>query len=174
MIDAKNFTISVQYGEFDGDWCYEARVREFPEIIEYADSASEVYDLAIDSIEIICEHNVERGIACPSPAENCDDYSGRMTLRLPTSLHKKPAIDSENEHVSLNQWVVNQLYYAQGAAETAREIQRRASEVVDDIGKALVRQYPAGLREVAPSGAAAPLSRPTQPYKQKAGTKAYH
>ena len=36
-------------------------------------------------------------------------YSGRMTLRMPVSLHRRIAEEAEREGVSINQWVVIKL-----------------------------------------------------------------
>jgi len=37
MIDSRNYNISIRRGEFEGEVCFEARVKELPDIIEYAD-----------------------------------------------------------------------------------------------------------------------------------------
>ncbi len=44
-----------------------------------------------------------------------EDYSGRITLRLPKSLHKLLAKASENESISLNQYLVSALGYYTGS-----------------------------------------------------------
>ena len=50
-MDAQNYSISVRKGIFDGEECFEARVREFPDLVEYADSSDEAYALVVDAIE---------------------------------------------------------------------------------------------------------------------------
>ena len=110
MIDAKAYTISIRYGEFEDEYCYEARIKELPTITEYADSYEEAYALAIDSIETIAELYAELGQAMPVPSiEKADEYSGRVTLRMPKSLHSSLAWRAEDEDVSLNQLVVSAL-----------------------------------------------------------------
>lgn len=141
MISAKCYSITVQFGEFHGDWCYEGRVKEFPEISEYAESHAEAYYLVIDTIDIICEHYLEKGIKCPVPLIVSDSYSGRITLRLPLSLHKQLVIESESERTSLNQAIVNKLYYVQGAVDAGYEVEKNAARIAEEISQVLVTKY---------------------------------
>ncbi|MBS4024200.1 MAG: toxin-antitoxin system HicB family antitoxin [Clostridia bacterium] len=46
------------------------------------------------------------GYNIPEPFSNINDYSGRITLRAPKSLHKKLVELAEKEGVSLNQYMV--------------------------------------------------------------------
>lgn len=62
MIDPHAYTITVRRGVFAGETCFEARVREFPDLAEYADSYAEAYDLIIDAIETTAEIFAERGV----------------------------------------------------------------------------------------------------------------
>lgn len=105
MIDAKNYNITVRKGMFDGELCFEARVAELPDIAEYADSFEEAYALAIDTIEITAEIFLEQGRTMPTPIIPADNYSGRVTLRLPKSLHRSLAQAADKEEVSLNQYL---------------------------------------------------------------------
>jgi len=73
MIDSRNYNISIRRGEFEGEVCSEARVRELPDIIEYADSFEEAYALAIDSIETTMEVFAEKGRTFPEPIIPTDD-----------------------------------------------------------------------------------------------------
>jgi predicted HicB family RNase H-like nuclease len=183
MIDAKKYTISVQFGNFDGNECFEARVREFPEIREYADTFDEAYNLAVDSVEIICQHNFEKGIACPAPFEFNDDFSGRVTLRLPISLHRKLSINADIENVSLNQLIVSQLYYALGAQDACNEVAKQAVKVANQIGNVFVSTYEHRNVSVyayhsvdVVTEQAQSASEPSQlyPRKKAAAEKAYH
>ncbi len=51
MFDPHAYTITVRQGEYEGEPCFEARVRELPDLAEYGDTAEEAYALAIDAIE---------------------------------------------------------------------------------------------------------------------------
>lgn len=88
---------------------FEARVRELPDVVEYADTHQEAYELAIDSIETTAQALAEHGREMPPPAPIADDYSGRITVRTTRSLHRDLAILAEEENVSLNQLIVSVL-----------------------------------------------------------------
>ena len=45
----------------------------------------------------------------PQAIEPVDDFSGRVTLRIPKSLHKKLSEKAEREGVSLNHLISNSL-----------------------------------------------------------------
>jgi len=114
MIDPHAYNITVRRSNFEGEVCFEARVKEFPDLAEYGDNFEEAYGLAIDAIETIGVVFIEKGKAVPVPQDIPDDFSGRVTLRLPKSLHRNIAIAAEEEGVSLNQHMVNVLSYYSG------------------------------------------------------------
>ena len=117
MMKAANpyaYNITVREIVFDGDPHFEARVKELPDVREYAASAGDAYALAIDTIETAAAMFAEEGRSFPSPALLQDDFSGRVTLRLPKSLHRALANTAKNEGVSLNQHLVNVLTYDLG------------------------------------------------------------
>ncbi len=116
MIDASKYTVTVRKGYFDGEECFEARVAELPDVAEYADSFNEAYALAIDTIETTFELFEAKGKSIPQPFLPADDYSGRITLRLPKSLHRALTEAAGNEGVSLNQHLSNILNYYSGYA----------------------------------------------------------
>lgn len=109
-----SYSITVRRANFDGEVFFEARVKELPDVAEYADTAEEAYALAVDTIETTAEIFAEKGKAMPAPYEPADDYSGRVTLRLSKSLHRNLAEGAEQEGVSLNQHLVNILSYSAG------------------------------------------------------------
>ncbi len=119
MIDPHAYNITVRRSEFEGEVCFEARVKELPDLAEYGDTFEEAYALAIDAIETTAEVFAEKGKPMPVPQEVADDYSGRVTLRLPKSLHRALAESAEDEGVSLNQHLVNILAYFSGFAAGA-------------------------------------------------------
>ncbi len=114
MMDAMQYNITVRKGVFDGETCFEARVAELPDVAEYGDSYEETYELAVDTIETTAAVFAEKGKQMPAPMEPVDDFSGRVTLRLPKTLHRALAQVAEREGVSLNQHLVNVLSYYSG------------------------------------------------------------
>ena len=116
MIDPHAYGIEVRRRVMDGEALFEARVRELPDLAEYADTFDETYALAVDAIETTARVFAEHGRAMPAPVEPVDDWSGRVTLRVPKSLHRALAEAADVEGCSLNQHIVNVLGYFAGYA----------------------------------------------------------
>lgn len=122
MTKAENYSVVVRRVVLNGEAVYEARVKEFPDLTEYADSADEAYALAIDAVETVAAIYAEKGRAMPAIADVAQDFSGRVTLRLPKSLHRALSDAAEEEDVSLNQHLVNVLCYFTGFAHAERVV----------------------------------------------------
>ena len=88
MTDASAYNITVRKGSFDGEVCFEARVRELPDLREYGDTHGEAYERALDAIETTAKIFAEKGRKMPAPEVPEDEFSGRVTLRLPKTLHR--------------------------------------------------------------------------------------
>lgn len=108
-MNASAYNITVRQGIFEGEECFEALVKELPDLAEYGDSYIEAYELAVDSIETTAEIFKEKGRAMPQPYEPETQFSGRVTLRLPKTLHRGLATKAEEEGMSLNQLMVSVL-----------------------------------------------------------------
>lgn len=113
-IDAYAYNITIRLGEFEGETLFEARVKELPDLIEYGETFDEAHALAVDAIETTAAIFAEKGRIMPLPTVPADDYSGRVTLRLPKSLHRALAEAADTEGASLNQHLVNVLTYYSG------------------------------------------------------------
>lgn len=109
MIDASRYSIEIRRGNFEGEDCFQARVKEIPYLEEYADSYEEAYGLVIDSIEQTAIEMEARGKVMPPPIVSVEDYSGRVTLRLPKTLHRYLTHVAESEDVSLNSLMISVL-----------------------------------------------------------------
>jgi len=120
MTQAENYSIVVRRVEIDGASMYEARVREFPDLTEFADSVEEAHALACDAIETTASIYAEKGRPMPAAIDVAPEFSGRVTLRLPKSLHRALSDAAEEEDVSLNQHLVNVLSYFTGFAHAER------------------------------------------------------
>lgn len=116
MIDPQTYGIEVRRRSIDGEEVFEARVRELPDLAEYADTADEAYALAVDAIATTARVFAERGKAMPAPLQPADEWSGRVTLRVPKSLHRALSEAADVEGCSLNQHIVNVLVYFTGFA----------------------------------------------------------
>ncbi|WP_150688089.1 toxin-antitoxin system HicB family antitoxin [Pseudomonas fluorescens] len=109
MIDASRYSIEIRRGNFEGEDCFQARVKEIPYLEEYADSYEEAYGLVIDSIEQTAIEMEASGKVMPPPIVSVGDYSGRVTLRLPKTLHRYLTHVAESEDVSLNSLMISVL-----------------------------------------------------------------
>src|SRR5262245_53548151 len=89
----------------DSDGTYRAEIVEFPGCIATGDTAAE----ALTNLEATAwdwlEAVIERRQHIPEPVEAAE-YSGKLVVRLPNSLHKKAAFQAARDGVSLNQFIV--------------------------------------------------------------------
>jgi len=115
-IDPHAYNISVRRGVFDGEALFEARVKELPDVAEYAETYQEAYELAVDTIGTAAAAFAEQGRPFPPAQVPADEFSGRVTLRIPRSLHRALATAADEEGVSLNAHLVGVLTYYSGFA----------------------------------------------------------
>jgi len=106
---AEHYAITVRRVSIEGEEFWRATVRELPDVAEFAETRDEAIDLALDSIETLKQAAKEEGREFPEPLEEEDEYSGRVTLRLPKSLHREIATQAQLEDVSLNSYIVATL-----------------------------------------------------------------
>lgn len=141
MIDAELYTISVRKELVENEFFYVARVAELPDVEEYGDSFNEARELAIETITTSHELCIEENIPFPTPIEfsALDSVSGRVTLRMPKSLHAKLTQESEKEEVSLNQYIVSSLSMTYGQCQMSDylldELHSRFSNIKTEIHK---------------------------------------
>ena len=95
---------------------YVARVIELPDLFMDGESPEE----ALKELESIKREwittNLELGNEMPEPL-NTQNYSGKIVLRLPSSVHEDLAKIAQLEGVSLNQYMVSVLSKAAGREE---------------------------------------------------------
>ena len=116
------YNIAIQFGTFEGEQLDRATTREFPDLVTFAETANEAYKLYIDAIETTAEALSGSGKKLPAPIVPDTTYSGRVTLRLPVSLHRALALQAEAEGISLNQWLVTLLSHNGFEAEQIRSM----------------------------------------------------
>ncbi len=101
--DAARYTISVRKENTEDGIEFVARVGELPDLAIHCESATEAYAQAIDVIETSKEMFDEEGVEFPAPEQNVDrEYSGRLPLRVPRTLHRTLVLSAECEGMSLN------------------------------------------------------------------------
>jgi len=117
MFDPAAYAIAVRRTVVDGETLFEATLKEFPHVRGYGESSSEAYEQVIDAIEGLYEMAVKDGLPFPSPLVEADaEYSGRVTLRLPSALHRSVAVAAAQQGTSLNQFLVAVIGFASASA----------------------------------------------------------
>src|SRR5262249_28861820 len=89
-------------GTFRGD------ILEFPGCIAAGDSGADTLSTLEEVAKGWLAAALAHGQPIPDPVDS-HDFSGRLVLRLPKSLHKKAALTAEREGVSLNQLIMVSL-----------------------------------------------------------------
>jgi predicted RNase H-like HicB family nuclease len=130
MNEHDSYTIAIRHDVFEGEACFEARVRELPDLVEYGDSYEEAYALAKDGIETTAAVFREKNKAMPPAIRLPDDYSGRVTLRVSKTLHRHLAMQADDECISLNQHIVNALSFYTGFSQGKKEPTTEAWSVI--------------------------------------------
>ena len=87
---------------------YTAIVPDLPGCVTVGETAEEAMAMAEDAKRLWIEDAYESGEVIPVPSTE-REYSGRLLLRMPKSLHRRLAEEAEREGVSLNQHVVSLL-----------------------------------------------------------------
>lgn len=126
MAEAYDYTITVRRVEEDGEVLFVARVKELPHVRGEGATFNEAYEMAVDAIQTLQQLAVELGKSFPAPATMPEEeWSGRLSLRLPKSLHRKAAERADEEGVSLNQFLNSIIAEAIGgkSARAVRTIQ---------------------------------------------------
>ena len=101
----------------EDDGSFRAEIVEFPGCIAVGDTAAE----ALANLERVADSwlqaTLAKGLHVPEPIESAQ-YSGKLVVRLPKTLHKKAAHAAAREGVSLNQFIVSCIAEQVGARST--------------------------------------------------------
>lgn len=125
--DAHAYAIQTRRIIEDGELIFKATVVELPHLATYESSAQEAYDVLIEDIEALHESALELVRPFPAPlSDSTSGHSGRITLRLPRSLHRDLDAQAQLDDVSLNTHVVNLL----SAGAVAKNVVQQASAAI--------------------------------------------
>ncbi len=94
------------YPEPDGSG-YTAEIPDLPGCITCADRPEELWEMIADAKRGWLELALEDGDPIPGPSVPApgDEPSGKLTVSMPRSLHRKLAEQARREEVSLNQFI---------------------------------------------------------------------
>jgi predicted HicB family RNase H-like nuclease len=90
----------------DEDSCFIATIPAWNNVRTHGKTAPEASRNAQEVLQMLIASAKKTGGAVPEPQRA---YSGKLQLRLPTSLHRKLAREAEREGVSLNHWLTTKL-----------------------------------------------------------------
>jgi predicted RNase H-like HicB family nuclease len=96
------------------DGTYRAEIMEFPGCIAVGETAAQAAENLENAAVGWVESTIAKGRPVPEPMEELD-YSGKLVVRLPRSLHKRAAYVANREGVSLNQFIVSSVAEQVGA-----------------------------------------------------------
>jgi len=100
----------------DDDGTYTAEILEFPGCFGEGETAGEAINDLEQAAASWIEAAIKQGQEIPPPMDTCE-YSGKINLRLPKSIHKQAARFAERDDVSLNQLFVSAIAARIGAEE---------------------------------------------------------
>lgn len=114
-----DYPVTISY---DPEHGYYANVELLGVCSAVGATAAEAYENVMESKRLWFESALEDGLPIPEP-EPEKEYSGRLVLRLPKSLHARLARASEDDVTSLNQYLVTLLSgeYERNNAQKALE-----------------------------------------------------
>ncbi|RUR84644.1 toxin-antitoxin system HicB family antitoxin [Chlorogloeopsis fritschii PCC 9212] len=84
---------------------YVAHIKDLPGCLIQGETIEETMANINEARELWIETAYEAGDNIPLPSTD-DNYSGKLLLRMPKSLHRSLAEAAEQENVSLNQYIV--------------------------------------------------------------------
>lgn len=91
------------YADTDGG--YVAEIKDLPGCLTQGETLEETMTNINEARELCLETVYENGDKIPLPSTD-DNYSGKLLLRMPKTLHHRLAEAADEEGVSLNQYIV--------------------------------------------------------------------
>jgi predicted HicB family RNase H-like nuclease len=120
MTNAERYAVTVRKVMVESEELWRATVRELPDVAEFAETREQAIELALDSIESLKEAADEEGRDFPEPIEDEDEFSGRVTLRMPKYIHRAVAQNALADGMSLNSYIVTTMTI--GLAQRVRAV----------------------------------------------------
>ena len=84
------------------------RILELDGCQSTGDTVDELYESLDEAMVGYIEMKLANGLPIPEPRTD-DGFSGKFVIRLPKSLHRRLAIEADNEGVSMNQLALYKL-----------------------------------------------------------------
>jgi predicted RNase H-like HicB family nuclease len=120
------------YQDDEGDWIVE--IDDLPGCVADGKTPDEAVENSREAIQSWMQSRMSSGLDIPEPSI-ADDYSGRILLRMPKYIHRRLAIQAQQEGSSLNQYIVSLLSYGHA------QIQSSPSQTVSSMYVLAPRNY---------------------------------
>ena len=108
---SRDYRISLQKDEEEG--VYFASLDELPGCLADGATPSEAVENLAEAKKAWISSRLAAGLDIPTP-KDIGDFSGRILVRMPKSLHRRLSSEAATEGVSLNQYIVSTLSEAYG------------------------------------------------------------
>ena len=105
---ALDYPVELSRRDEDEESYWVCEVPDLPGCVADGETPAEAIESLSEAKRLWIEARLEHGHHVPEPT-NARDYSGRLLLRMPRSLHRKLAAQSRREGTSLNMYVVSLL-----------------------------------------------------------------
>jgi len=132
--DPESYTITIRKEECYGEILYVGRVAEFPNINAFEETFEAARALILDAIQTLKKiaDETQADFPFPYPAPS-DEFSGRVTLRLPRSLHAKVSRIAAQDDVSVNQFLVTAIASYVGEADGISRVVSAAVSLIENV-----------------------------------------
>jgi predicted RNase H-like HicB family nuclease len=139
--DPEAYSIVIRKETIDGEVFYVGRVAEFPNISAFEATYDEAHSLVLDAIGGLYSIAEKKGETLPDPYPPMpDECSGRVTLRLPKTLHARVVRYADRDDVSLNTYLVSAISTYVGEEQGhAKAIERFGQYLQDYVQAAWIR-----------------------------------
>lgn len=132
--DVDTYSITVRKEKTaDGDF-FVGRVAELPDVISVGEDYHEAYEMVRNVVADLHDAAIKENRLFPGPLEvKSDEYSGRITLRIPVTLHHGIATWADDEGVSINHVISSTL----SAAVATRSFSQAVNSYSADLAKTI-------------------------------------
>ena len=121
-----NLNYPIKYWNDDDGFFIE--IPDLPGCMTFCDEFSQINEMAEDAKRSWISSRLERGLEVPEP-RNEEDFSGKILLRLPKSLHRALSNQAKREGVSLNQYMLGLLSSKSSVEEVGNKLIERIEEI---------------------------------------------
>ncbi len=157
-----DYSVQLTRQDEEGDVFWLAEIPDLPGCMTDGVTPDEALENLEDAKRLWIETMIEDGFDVPEPTQS-REYSGKLLVRMPKSLHERLALSASREGVSLNQYVVSRLSSAGLIRESAGPDNESLARIEDEL-----RALRPLLENVAAQGWPAPETASLIPSPAKA------